>query len=104
MNYFRAQGKGHTLIEMQNHTSKDGANEGGTEGVCCCDSIDGLLNNTVMDAMNDDDEVVVIRGQEIAEIYDGYRVYPTEIIARMTVAEFTRLAETGAAYDYEDWS
>lgn len=96
-NYFRAQVGSYTLDEMQNYTSLDGGDDGGEQGVCACITVNDLLHNTVMDAVDDTDEVVVIRARELSEIYDGYRVYPVEIVARFTVAEFKANAEEIAA-------
>ena len=87
-NYFRAQVGSYTLEQMQSYVSEDGADEGGTEGICACLTVTELLNNTVMDVVDDNDEVVVLNGVELAEIYDGYRIYPTAVVARFTVAEF----------------
>lgn len=99
-NYFRAQVGSYTLEQMQSYVSEDGADDGGAEGICACLTVSDLLNNTVMDAMDDDDEVVVLKGIEVTEIYDGYRIYPTEVVARFTVAEF--MANTDAiAEKYE---
>ncbi len=60
--FFRAQGKGITFEEMKNHVSADGGDGlEGAGGVCACLTVTDLLNNTVMDAMDDDDEVDRIR-------------------------------------------
>lgn len=96
-NYFRAQVGSYTLEQMQSYASEDGAGGGGTEGLCACLTVTELLNNTVMDAVDDNGEVVVLKGIEVAEIYDGYRIYPTEVVARFTVAEFVANADAIAA-------
>jgi len=92
--YFRAQTRGIAFSAMKAHVSADGGDdmeEAG--GVCACLTVSELLRNTVMDAMNPDDEVVIFRGHEVAEIYDGYRVEPVEEIARFTVREFRACAD-----------
>lgn len=92
--YFRAQTKGYSFTEMQQFVSADGGD--GLEevgGVCAVLTVSDLLNNTVMGAMDDDDEVVVFRGYKLAEIYDGYRVEPVEEVARFTVKYFIENAE-----------
>jgi hypothetical protein len=43
--------------------------------------------NTVIGAMDDDDEVVVFEGRELEPIYDGWRVRPIRELARMTIAQ-----------------
>ena len=74
----------------------------GAGGVCACDSVSALLRNTVMDAMNDIDEIIVFEGRELCEIYDGYRVEPVREVARFTVAQFKSQAEQ-IACEYEKW-
>lgn len=101
--YFRAQSKGYTFKQMQKFQSADGGD--GFEdsgGLCACLTVSDLLRNTVMDAMHDDDEVIVIAGYKIAEIYDGYRIEPVEEIARFTVKHFRENAES-IAEKYETW-
>lgn len=98
--YFRAQSKGYSFEEMQNHVSVDGGDEREDfGGICACVDPSDLLNNTVMDAMDDDDEVVIFRGNKLCDIYDGVRVDPIEEIDRMTVKEFS---ETGGG-KYSQW-
>lgn len=97
--YFRAQTKGYTFAEMCAHTSGDGGDGMGEEvgGLCACSSITELLNNTVMGAMGTDDEVVVFEANELAAIYDGYRVQPIREIARWSIADFR-----ARAYELEE--
>lgn len=87
--YFRFQYGSFSLEEMQNYISEDGGDDGGEEGICATESVQELLNNTVFTASDDHDaEIVIFRGQRVSRIYDGVRVYPTEIIVRMKPSEF----------------
>ena len=98
MNYFRAQTKNISFDNLKNHISADGG-DGMEEfgGVCACITVSDLARNTVMDALEDDDEVIIFQGREICEIYDGYRVEPVAEIVRMTIAEF----RSNPPYEYE---
>jgi hypothetical protein len=106
-NFFRAQKSGISFKDMQNHVSHDGG-EGWEElgieisGICACDSVTELKGNTVMGAMNDNDEVVVFTGNVITEIYDGYRVEPVQEITRFTVRHFLDNIDE-IAEQYERW-
>lgn len=86
--FYRAQTKGIPFDDMQAYVSADGG-DGMEEvgGVCACSSVNDLLMNTVMGAMNDDDEVIVFEGVWLADIYDGSRVRPVREIARYTIAD-----------------
>lgn len=100
--YFRVQESGLTIAEMQKYTSADGGDGMEDEGgICACDSVASLVNNTAMDAANDDDEVVIFAGREICEIYDGYRVEPVNEIARFTVRYF--LSNKEEMTSFEKW-
>jgi hypothetical protein len=46
-------------------------------------------------------EVVVLKGNVVTRIYDGVRINPSEIVARMTYAEFEAKVVDGSVYDYE---
>ena len=98
--YFRVQESGLTIEQMQTHISADGGD--GMDmlgGICACDSVASLLNNTAMDAANDDDEVIIFEGRKICEIYDGYRVEPVREIARFTVQEFVNMCDEMTAFE-----
>lgn len=101
--YFRLQYGHYSIEEMQNYTSEDGGDDGGTEGVCACESVSELMRNTVW---SEDDgyeaEVVIMRGQRVERIYDGVRVYPTEIVKTMKPSEFAANADD-IACNYEEW-
>jgi len=91
MRFFRVQGKGHTLEEMKSHVSlSDGHEIQG--GLCVSGSADGRDGGSrfggAWDAMDDDDEVVVLEGDIICKLYDGYRIAPTTEVARFTVGEW----------------
>ncbi len=87
--YIRAQVGRYTFEQMQNFTSGDGG-DGCDElgGLCACRSVSALLSNTVMDALSPGDEIIVFKGYEVCEIYDGYRVIPTEEILRTSKEQF----------------
>jgi hypothetical protein len=93
--YYRWQYGTYTLEEMQGFVSEDGADEGGTEGICACTSAADLIRNTVWadGKYAEGAEIVAFRGIKIEEIYDGVRAYPVEIIARYAPAEFRRMHE-----------
>lgn len=101
-NFFRFQYGHYNLEEMQSYNSEDGG-DGYDEGLCACDSVSGLMSNTVWTS-NDagDAEVVVVKGRVIDEIYDGARIYPTEIVARFKPSEFAAKADE-IADRYEEW-
>lgn len=103
--FFRVQGKGYTLEQMQSHVSEDWGEDGGEEGLAVSGFASGLDGGARFggswDAMNDDDEVIVLEGDVICKIYDGYRIYPTREVARFTVAEWARMLEDGTASDWE---
>lgn len=101
-NFFRFQYGHYSLEEMQNYDSKDGG-DGFDEGLCACDSVSGLMSNTVWTSSDfGNAEVVVIKGRVIDEIYDGSRVYPTEVVARFRPSEFASRANE-IAEKYEVW-
>lgn len=96
--FFRIQGKGHTLEEMQAHRSANGADEDieFEDGLCACDSVSALrsyikgafLFGQDPATLDPDFEVVVFRGRRVGEVYDGVLTYPEEIIERVSVSEF----------------
>lgn len=104
-NYFRIHLGTYTLKQLQNHVSGDGGDDMGDEGgICATESVTDLLNNTAYDLVDEAEaEVVVLRGQHICDIYDGVRIYPTEVIARFTAQEFAALERSGEIYDLEDF-
>ncbi len=103
MNFFRAQTKGYSFEQMREYTSQDGGDDLEEQGgVCACDSVSDLIQNTVMDAMDDDDEVVVFEADVVSRIYDGYRVLPVKEIVRFSVAHFIQNANQ-IATEYERW-
>lgn len=87
--FIRAQHKGYTFEQLIAHTSHDGGDGMGDEigGVCACTSIGELLCNTVLGALNPDDDVIVFEGVYLAAIYDGVRARPVREVARFTVAD-----------------
>lgn len=101
MNFFRIQAKGITLEQMRFFNSGDGG-DGRTSGLCVSDRPDEF--GGAWSAFDDDGEVVIVKGQILAEIYDGYRIRPTTEIARFSKAEWQKKIEDGSAWDYEDWS
>lgn len=100
-NFFRVQGKGYSIEDMKTFNSANGG-DGLIEGLCVSDTPDGNFGGA-WDAMNDDDEIVILTGTIIAEIYDGYRIIPATEIARFTIAEWKTKLRDGSAWDYEEW-
>lgn len=96
--FFRFQEGHYTLEEMQNFTSGDGG-DGGTEGICACQTVGDLLRNTVFSSTSATAEVLVLEGEKLSTIYDGVRIYPTAIVARFTPREFD-----ARAYEIEEES
>ena len=100
MNFFRIQEANLSLEEMQSFNSADGG-DGYTEGLCVSDTPDNF--GGAWQAHGDDAEVIILRGQVLNEIYDGYRIRPSEIVARFSKAEWREKINDESAWDYEDW-
>lgn len=101
MNYFRINHSHHTFAEMQNYTSADGGDElEEVGGLCVTNSVSSLVSNTAF-FRSDNAEIVILRGQKLAEIYDGFRIYPTAEVARFSYAEFIKKLEDETIFDYE---
>jgi len=104
--FFRVQHKGWTFEQMQAHNSESGGDIGG-EGLAVSMSPGGLDGGSrfggAWNAMDDDDELVILEGRIVAEIYDGYRIIPTKEVARFTIAEWGRMLNDGSAWDWEAW-
>ena len=106
--FFRAQQKGIAFGDMIEFASEDGGDDGYTEGLCVCMSAAGTDGGNApfggsMGALDADDEIVVLEGIILHEIYDGYRIRPTTEVARFTIAEWERMLESGEAQEYERW-
>ena len=104
--YWRANVGRFSLSDMQAHVSADGGDDmEECGGICACESISDLVRNTVMAVLDDDDQIVVLHGRHICDIYDGVRIYPTAVIAEMTKREFLdRLASSDESlYALEVW-
>jgi len=104
-NYFRTQKKGYTFEQMKSHTSADGG-DGQDVGLAVSGRADGLDGGSrfggAWDAMDDDDDVIVLTGTVVCEIYDGYRIYPTAEVARFAVSKWNEMLDNGTAYEYEN--
>lgn len=101
--WFRGQHGHYTFAEMQQYVSEDGGDDlGEVGGLCACDSVADLLANTVMDALDPSDEVIVFEGIKLADIYDGARVEPVREVARFTVSYFKEHADE-IANEYQRW-
>jgi hypothetical protein len=106
--FFRIQGKGISLEEMQAHKSADGGSEGEHhEGLCACETVSELRDYirsfahpvlSVRD-LDEDCEVVIVRGRRIGRVYDGVLIYPEKIVERVSVSEFFA---DDRFLDYED--
>jgi hypothetical protein len=103
--FFRVQHKGYSFEETASFASRDGGDGYGEEGLAVSGSPDGLDGGSrfggAWDAMDDDDEVLVLEGQVICKIYDGYRIRPTREVARFKVGEWAKMIQNGTAWDWE---
>lgn len=104
MRFFRIQSKGISFEEMKSYNSEDGG-DGHYEGLAVSGSPDGCDGGGrfggAWGAYDDDDEVVILEGRVIDEIYDGYRIRPIKEIARFTKGQWKEMLENGEAWDYE---
>lgn len=105
MRFFRVQGKGISFKEMCTYRSDCGGEYEESHGLAVSTSPDGLDGGSrfggAWDAMNDDDELIILEGTVVARIYDGYLVRPTKEIARFKIAEWETMLESGEAWEYE---
>ena len=93
--FFRIQGKGISIDDMQAHKSADGGSENEVhDGLCACETVSELrdyIRSFAYPVLNDLDkicEVVVVRGRKVGKVYDGVLIYPKEIVERVSVSEF----------------
>jgi len=104
MRFYRVQQKQISFEDMIQFTSADGG-DGYSEGLAVSGSPDGMDGGSrfggAWDAMNQDDELVILEGTILYEIYDGYRIEPTKEIERFTIAQWESMLEDESAYDYE---
>ncbi len=104
MRFFRVQHKGISFDQMRDFDSGDGG-DGETEGLCVSTRPDGLDGGSRFggswDAMEDDDEIIVLEGHVVTQVYDGVRIRPSREVARFTIAEWERMLNDGSAYDWE---
>jgi hypothetical protein len=104
-NYFRVQQKGYTFDQMKNFNSVDGG-DGENEGLAVSSAPNGIDGGSkfggAWEAMNDNDDLVILNGQVVCRIYDGYRLIPTAEVARFTIAQWKTMLADGSAYDYEN--
>ena len=101
--FFRIQNPNITLEQMQNFSSEDGGDGlGSLGGVCACESVSDLINNTAFTTKYDL-EVVVFRGEKVCDIYDGVRVVPSEIVDRISAKDFYAMSgdSDSVIYEYE---
>jgi hypothetical protein len=102
--FFRVQHKGYSFQETASFNSLDGG-DGYDEGLAVSGSPDGLDGGNrfggALGAMDDDDDVLILEGEVITKIYDGYRIRPTREIARFKVSEWIKMIQDGTAWDWE---
>ncbi len=104
--FYRIQGKGIELEQMQRHNSACGCDDRLNEhpGLCACEDADDLHryirsfacdpSGKLLEGMDDDFEIVVFEGRRVGNVYDGVLTYPERIIERLTVSAFmSRLQE-----------
>ena len=107
MNFFRIQKKGIKFEDMKSYVSADGGDDmEAAGGLCVCGMASGMDGGSqfggAWDAYRDDEaEIVVLRGDVICKIYDGYRIEPVKEIARFTKGEWRKMLDDETAYDYE---
>ena len=103
MNFFRLQDTGVSLKKMQRFNSADGG-DGNEKGLCVSDRPDHFGGAEGAFGFERPGEVLVLKGKVVTKIYDGYRIRPTEIVARFSWSEWKTKIADGSAWDYEDWS
>jgi len=106
--FFRLQGKGISLKEMQSHKtfidvdpiSGDEIHE---DGVCASENANGYDGGSQWGGQwpAEGDEIVVFEGRHVKDIYDGAVAYPTRIVARFDVSEWDNKLADETAYNYE---
>ena len=107
MRFFRVQQKNYSFEQMCTHVSADGGDDMETVGgLAVSGRVDGLDGGSRFggswDAMDEDDDVVVLEGHIIARLYDGYRIEPTREVARFKISEWREMLADGRANDYEE--
>ena len=91
--YYRMQGKGISLEDMQSYRSLDGASENEHhEGLCACEDYEDMLTYAGMWA-GEEHEIVVFLGYKVGDLYDGVQVHPIRILDRMSYDEFVEREE-----------
>lgn len=100
--YFRRQDPGLTLNQMQSFKSfLDVDPETGddiiADGVCVIDNA-----YTTNFGGSCADEVVVLEGNVIEEIYDGLVIFPTKIVARFSYEKWCEMIEAGETEQYDE--
>lgn len=100
--FFRLQGKGFSLEEMQAHNSDNVIADEPVEGLAAAVGVGELRNYLAPWLFVDmkEHEIVIFRGQKIGDLYDGVLTYPEEIIERVSVDEFF---ENDRFVDLEEW-
>jgi hypothetical protein len=109
--FFRVQHKGISFEQMKRYQSKDGGDgvsRGKTKSIAATLQPNGIHPGGSMfggswGAMDDDDDVVIFKGQRVADLYDGYLVKPLIEMARFTKKEYKKMIDDETAWDWEDW-
>ena len=105
MRFFRVQSKGYKFSDMVDHNSADGG-DGNEAGLAVSGRPDGLDGGGrfggAWDAMDDNDDIVIVEGIIVSEIYDGYRIIPEKEIARFTIGQWKSMLADETAWDLED--
>lgn len=100
--FFRFQEAGIPFADMADFVSADGG-DGYDEGLCVTDRISDTSFGGAAGQASDDYEVVVLTGNVICQIYDGFRIQPLAEVARFTYRRWLEMVESGEADDYEQW-
>ena len=100
MNFFRLQDAGISLSKMRKFNSGDGG-DGHKHGLCVSTSPDRFGGAEGAYGSDRPGEVVVLKGQKVAEIYDGYRIEPQREVARFAWETWKNMLSDGSAWDWE---
>ncbi len=110
MRFYRLQDAGISFADMQRYDSFDSViDEDGDEvmgqpgGLCTTDRTNDSFGGA-WGAYDDTrpGEIVVMEGEIVEQIYDGYRINPTREIARFTTREWAKMVEDETIEDALD--
>lgn len=103
--YFRMQHSGESFAKIKRHVSAgiEDLTSGSRKGVAVSGQPDGMDGGSAFggswDAMNDNDDLVILQGDRIGKLYDGYVIKPTREVARYKVGDWKQMIEDGTAQE-----